>query len=747
MSDDCCGPAARGAGASSSKDDARRGAEASSSPGDGREPARRLLIALGGNPNAGKTTLFNALTGSRARVGNYPGVTVEKRVGQWRLPQLGAVDLLDVPGTYSLVARSSEEQLALSSMVGMGGEQRPDVVVLCVDATQLVRGLYLVLQVLELGLPVVVALTMMDEAGAAAPDVPELARRLGCPVVPVVAPRGQGLPDLEAAVAARLRAPGPAKEVWHWRPSRPLEGAVARARAMLPPEWPASDAMALWALMSVDSGDELHGIPDDVREAALLEPALALAVDDEAIRARYAWLDRQVAPLVRRPPDRRRTERVDRLLIHPLLGLGMFLLIMFVMFQALFAWAEPVMDLVERGFAAVADGAQRVLPHGLLGDFVSGALIKGVGSVLMFLPQILLLFFFLGLLEDSGYMARVAYLMDRIMRSMNLHGRAFVPILSGFACAVPAIMATRTMERRRDRLLTMMVVPLTTCSARLPVYTLIIASLFPAGHVLGVLPTRGLLMVFMYAFGLGTALVAALVLSKAIKPLKAKRLPFVIELPPYRLPRLRDVLRMMWERSRLFLSEAGTVILACSVVIWGLLHFPQQPAHPSRDHTAAIAQAAEAERPALVQAREAERIQQSYGGRLGHALEPALRPLGFDWKIGVGLIGAFAAREVFISTMGIIYGMGEDVKAEDVGLRARMQAERRPDGKPVYTPLVGLTLMIFFALCCQCMSTLAVVRRETASWRWPLFLFAYMTALAWVAGVAVYQGGRLFGFT
>ena len=673
----------------------------------------RPLVALGGNPNAGKTTLFNALTGSRARVGNYPGVTVEKRTGEWRLPGVGAVDLLDVPGTYSLVARSAEEQLALSSLVGMSGERRPDAVVLCVDATQLVRGLYLPLQVLEMGLPVVVALTMMDEAGAAAPDVGELARRLGCPVVPVVAPRGQGLRELEAAVAARLRAPGTAREIWHWRPSRPLEGAVARARATLPADWPASDAMALWALMSVDSGDELSGIPESLREAAVLEPALALAVDDEAIRGRYAWLDKEVAPLVRKPPDRRRTERVDRLLIHPVAGLGMFLLIMFVIFQALFAWAEPVMDLVEGAFAAAADAAESVLPDGLIGDFVSGALIKGVGSVLMFLPQILLLFFFLGLLEDSGYMARVAYLMDRIMRSMNLHGRAFVPILSGFACAVPAIMATRTMERRRDRLLTMMVVPLTTCSARLPVYTLIIASLFPAGYLLGIFPVRGMLMVFMYAFGLGTALLAAVVLSRVIKPLKAKKLPFVIELPPYRLPSLRDVLRMMWERSRLFLSEAGTVILACSVVIWALLHFPREPEHPSRDYAAAIAQAGEAERPELQQAAEAERIQQSYGGRLGQTLEPTLRPLGFDWKIGVGLIGAFAAREVFISTMGIIYGMGEDVDAESVGLRARMQAERRPDGTPVYTPLVGLTLMIFFALCCQCMSTLAVVRRET----------------------------------
>jgi ferrous iron transport protein B len=713
-------------------------------PGAGRG---KLLVALGGNPNAGKTTLFNALTGSRARVGNYPRVTVEKRVGELLVGGGGAVEVRDVPGTYSLVARSAEEQLALSAMVGMGGERRPDVVVLCVDATQLVRGLYVVLQVLELGLPVVVALTMIDEAGESAPDVQALASKLGCPVVPVIAPRRQGLDRLQAAIAERLRG-GPGKEIWHWRPSRPLEGAVARARANLPPEWPSSDAMALWALMSLDSGDELAGIPDDLRAAAVLEPALALAVDAEAIRARYDWLDREVAPLVLRPPDRRRSERVDRVLIHPLGGLFFFFLIMFVVFQALFAWATPMMDLIDGVFAAASSAAQRILPEGLLADFVSQALIKGVGQVVIFLPQILLLFFFLGLLEDSGYMARVAYLMDRIMRSMNLHGRAFVPILSGFACAVPAIMATRTMERRRDRLLTMMVVPLTTCSARLPVYTLIIASLFPAGYLLGFLPVRGLLMVFMYAFGLGTALVAAIVLSRVVKPLKARKLPFVIELPPYRLPRLRDVLHMMWERSRMFLSEAGTVILACSVVIWALLSFPREPQSPSRDYAALTSQAASDEaRQQLDQAREGERIQQSYAGRLGHAIEPALEPMGFDWKIGVGLIGAFAAREVFISTLGMIYGMGEDVGEDDQGLRERMQAERRPDGSPVYTPLVGLTLMIFFSLCCQCMSTLAVVRRETASWRWPIFLFSYMTALAWLVGTAVYQTGRALGLS
>jgi ferrous iron transport protein B len=708
------------------------------------------LIALGGNPNVGKTTLFNVLTGSRARVGNYPGVTVEKRLGEMDLAG-GRAQVLDVPGTYSLVSRTGEEQIALAALVGLAGERQPDAVVLCVDATQLVRGLYLVLQALELGLPVVVALTMMDEAGAAAPDAVELGRRLGCPVIPVVAPKGQGIAPLRAAVAQRI-ADGPASPHWLWRPGRRLEEAIGQVREAfrqtLSSHWPVSDALGLWALMSVDSEDELTDIPVDVRLVAQKWDADARQFDGEAIQARYAWLDAQAAPLVRTPPDRRRSAQVDRWLIHPVAGLFLFLGIMFVLFQALFAWADPAITLVEDLFGKLGDLARRLLPEGLLADFVADGLIAGVGSVIVFLPQILLLFFFLGLLEDSGYMARVAYLMDRIMRSMNLHGRAFVPILSGFACAVPAILATRTMERKRDRLLTMLVVPLTTCSARLPVYTLIIASLFPAQKVLGFIPVRGMLMVFMYAFGIVMALTAAAVLSRVIKPLKARRLPFVIELPPYRLPRLRDVLHMMWERSRQFLTEAGTVIVACTVVLWVLLSFPREPAQPSRDFAAEITRATSAgQRSAIEQQQEAEQIQQSYGGRLGHTIEPVLRPLGFDWKIGVGLIGAFAAREVFVATMGVIYGMGDQADEQSRGLRDRIRAERHADGRPVYTPLVGFTLMVFFALSCQCMSTLAVVRRETGGLRWPLFLFGYMTVLAWVVSLIIYQGGRALGLS
>jgi len=697
------------------------------------------LVAIAGNPNAGKTTLFNVLTGSRDRVGNYPGVTVERRAGDMPVPGHGKVELVDIPGTYSLVARTGEEQIALEALLGLDGERAPDGVIVCVDATQLVRGLYLVLQLLELGAPVVVALTMMDEAGDAAPDPAALAHKIGCPVVPVVAHRKQGVQTLEQEIARRLEDPA-RRERWQWRPSPALRERLAVARAALPEGWPQSDGMALWALMSVEPDDELGHIPRALRAAATVPPEEARRIDDEAIAARYAWLDKEVGPLLAHAPDRSRTDRVDRVLIHPVAGLGIFLLLMFAVFQALFAWAEPAIRLIESLFTWLGDGVRAVLPSGLLADFLAEGLLAGVGSVVVFLPQILLLFFFLGLLEDSGYMARVAYLVDRIMRALNLHGRAFVPMLSGFACAVPAIMATRTMERRRDRLLTMLVVPLTTCSARLPVYTLVIASLFPRRHVAGIFPVQGLLMVFMYAFGIVSALLAAAILSRVVKPLRARHLPFVIELPPYRLPRLRDVLHMMWERSRSFLSEAGTVIVAGSMVLWLLLSFPRhQPVHAAAPATPEAA--AEQEH-----ADRSQQLRQSYAGRLGHAVEPMLSPLGFDWKIGIGIIGAFAAREVFVSTMGVVYGVGTGADEQSRSLRDKIRAERRPDGRAVYTPLVGLTLMIFFALSCQCMSTLAVVRRETNSLRWPAFLFGYMTVLAWVVGVGVYQGGRLLGF-
>jgi len=420
-------------------------------------------------------------------------------------------------------------------------------------------------------------------------------------------------------------------------------------------------------------------------------------------------------------------------LLHPVAGFAVFLALMLIVFQALFSWSDPAISLIEDVMGALSDLLTSILPAGLLCDLLVEGVIGGVGNVIVFLPQIVLLFLFIGLLEDSGYMSRVAFLMDRVLKSIGLHGRAFVPMLSGFACAVPAVLATRTMERQRDRLLTMLVIPLMTCSARLPVYTLVIAALFPPSKVFGWVPIQGLLMVGMYVFSIVTTLLVALVLGRTV--VKAHRLPLILELPPYRLPSLGVTLRTLVERASVFLREAGTVILACTVVLWALLAFPREPAPATTSPGTAAAEVVAATAPA---------IENSYAGRLGKAIEPVFAPLGFDWKLDVGIIGAFAAREVFVSTLGLVYGVGDtDENAEP--LRDKIRAET-VDGKPRYTPLVGLSLMVFFALACQCMSTLAVVKRETKSLRWPAFLFAYMSVLAYAASFIVYQGGKILGF-
>jgi ferrous iron transport protein B len=687
-------------------------------------------IVLAGNPNVGKTTLFNALTGASAKATNYPGVTVEVRTGHVTLADGVVATVVDLPGTYSLVARSPEEQIAIATLAGIDGGAATDLVVVCVDASQPARSLYLLLQCQELGVRCLVALTMADEAKAATPAPAKLAALLGCAVVQTNAPEKQGITELRAAMSKALATPQPTPQ-WRWQPSPVLQARIDEVIA-------ATDADN-----AGHTSTELVGVPPAVRAAAM-HPALPQALDDEPTLARWRWLDKEIPALITAVPDRTRTENIDRVLLHRGFGFVVFAAVMTLLFLSLFTFAAPMMDGIEKIVGLGGDQVRKILGPGLLGDFVVDGVIGGVGTVLVFLPQILLLFLFLGLLEDLGYLARVAYLMDRVMRAMNLHGRAFVPMLSGFACAVPAIMATRTLERRRDRLLTMMVIPLMSCSARLPVYTLVITAMMPGARL-----TQGLLMVGLYAFSVFAALVAAWVMSKTVKPLKSKRLPFFVELPPYRTPRMRAVLLGMWSRAASFLREAGTVILACSVALWALLYFPRELPSGGRDYDALIASASDdASKSALETERSTARLRNSYGGRMGQAIEPVIAPLGFDWRIGVGIIGSFAAREVFVATMGITVGVDRslDEDKQHESLRQTLADAKNPSGGKAYTPLVGMSLLLFFALACQCMSTLAVVKRESQSWRWPLFLLGYMTGLAYLVSLAVYQFGKLLGF-
>jgi ferrous iron transport protein B len=722
-----------------------------------RAGARQLVVALAGNPNAGKTSLFNALTGLRQKVANYPGVTVERKEGLWALEaEQPPARLVDLPGLYSLDAASIDEEIARDILTGrMEGVPAPDVVVAVVDATNLERNLYLVTQLLETGRPLVVALSMIDlaERSKLEIDADKLSTSLSVPVVAVTAKVSRGLDELARAV---LDAVGSQPPCALWRLSPEAEAEVRRLYAAGAP----SREAALRDLYSEE-------LPEDAELREAIETARARLSGanpqwwQEPLTARYRWIEEATAGAVRganslRPSS---TERIDRVVTHRFLGPVLLLLVMAVVFQAIFSWATLPMDLIDRGFGALGEAVRAQMPAGLLTDLVVDGVIAGVGGVLVFLPQILLLFFFIALLEDSGYMSRAAFLVDRLMRGVGLHGKAFMPLLSSFACAIPGIMATRTIENPKDRLATILIAPFMSCSARLPVYTLMIAAFFTDVRLFGFLPVGVLLMLSMYLLGIVVAIVVAWILKHTI--LKSPPPPLVLELPPYRVPNFLNVLHTMKSRSWLFVKRAGTVILTISILLWALMTFPRSAAKPVPDAQEGAAVQAMREtgveakgEPAPLTAKaegdtadEGAQLQQSYAGRLGHILEPVIAPLGFDWKMGIGLVASFAARETIVSTLSIVYNVGKDTDAESPSLIEAVRNAKRPDGSPAWTPLVAVSMMVFFVLACQCMSTVAVVRRETNSWRWPLFMVAYMLVIAYVASFVTYQGGKLLGLS
>lgn len=726
-------------------------------------PVRQPLVLLAGNPNSGKSTLFNALSGSRTRVANYPGVTIDRRSATLQLDGK-PIELTDLPGTYSLSARSAEEQIAVESLLGRG-LRKPDAVIVVVDATALARALYLTLEVLEIGVPVVIALNMSDEARAGGIEVraDELARLTGARVVPTVASRAEGLVQLRDALSAAIadgeRPPVPDIE----QPDllradiAELEAVIVRERLMLDPR--DARAWAQWLLLSLDHDrtDELVGVPPVARDAArrIYQRATDAGrnLDLEIIGSRYRVVDALMARVCSVAPQRGRslTDRIDALLTHRIGGAIAFALVMFIVFQALFSWSEPLIAAIETTVAAVQSAVTGVMPAGPLTSLLVDGVIAGVGNVVVFIPQIALLFLFIGVLEDVGYLARAAFVIDRLMRAVGLHGRAFVPMLSGFSCAVPAVMATRTLESRTDRLLTMLVLPLTSCSARLPVYVLITATVFATGTQAGWISAGALALFAMYALSMTAALVAAAVLRRTV--LKGPAPALVLELPPYRMPSLSVLARGVWQRVKVFLIDAGTVILALTIILWALLSYPKDPAVTAEAEASRAAVAAQQLSPEQRDARLSEiashengaQLRYSVAGRLGHVIEPALRPLGFDWRIGVGILGAFAAREVFVGTLGVVFDIGNADETNEP-LRESLRAATWPDGRRLFTPLAGVSLMVFFVLACQCMSTVAIVKRESGGWRWPLFMVAYMTVLAYSASLIVYQVGSHFGW-
>jgi ferrous iron transport protein B len=697
------------------------------------ESVSTAYIVLTGNPNSGKTTIFNALTGLRARVGNYAGVTVERKEGRFQgspsdLPMI----VLDLPGAYSLSPQSLDEQIARDVLLQrLHDVPPPSVVVVVVDASNLERNLYFASQVIELGYPTVIALNMMDVAEKIGHriDVDRLAGELRTAVVPIVASTGDGLKELQQKIVQMVRAGAllMAPENFCEMPAS-FDAEIDALAAMLPGTGARARALAF-----LSDGKSLSAAPAEMRTAVVTaRERLELAGWDwrsAPIEARYARIGAIQRAVTTEPaaPEETGSDKLDRIVTHRVWGMAIFVGIMALMFLTIFSFAQLPMDLLQGLFRNAGDIVGRMLPPGDLQALLVKGVIQGVGSVVVFLPQICLLFLFIGLLEDTGYMARAAFLMDRLMSKVGLHGKSFIPMLSSFACAIPGIMATRTIETPKDRLVTILVAPLMSCSARLPVYTLLIAACMPGRIVL-----ESATMLSMYLLGIVVALGMAWILKKTL--LKGETPMLVMELPPYKRPLASVVLRHMWDRSKIFLRRAGTVILGINILLWFLASYPRH---------ADVGNIAKTD-----PAQAGERLRGSFAGMAGHFIEPVIAPLGFDWKMGIGIVSSFAAREVFVSTMSIVYnvaeGTDEDTHTRD--LTQVMRQQKRPNGRPVYTTLTAITLMVFYVLALQCVSTVAVVRRETNSWKWPLFQWLYMGALAWIFAFVTYQGGRLLGF-
>ena len=681
------------------------------------------------------------MTGLRQKVGNYPGVTVEKKEGRIALPTGQTALLLDLPGLYSLTPNSPDEVISREVLMGLRADTpAPDLILNIVDASNLERNLYLTSQLLDLGVPVVIALTMTDatdkEGVAVKADL--LEQQLGIPVRVVVASRRQGLTELLKTLENGCELPRP-EPAWIVPPAiaadvKELRNAL-EVEHHLPPRLAFAESITLLIQENdIVSAPHLSAeILDLARKTRERLAAHEIDFAAVAIEARYGWIAKVCTGVVSQENQPKRSpmlshEKIDRIVMHPFWGYVLFFAVMTAVFQSIFTIGEAPVDFLKACVDKLGVFLTHAMPQGDLRDLIQSGILGGVGNTIGFLPQILLLFFFISLLEDTGYMARAAFLMDRLMSKVGLHGKSFIPLLSSFACAIPAIMATRTIGDRKARLITILVAPLMSCSARLPVYALMIGAFIPGRRVLGIghltlLTLPGVTLVAMYFLGMIAAFCMAWLFHRTL--LKGVSPTFLLELPPYRLPSLKTVILQMIERAGLFIRRAATVILAVSVVLWALAYYPKHPELPTKQ----------------------ARLEHSFVGYMGRGIEPLIAPLGFDWKMGVGIVSSFVAREVFVSAMGTVYNVDDADSTGQVDLRNKLREDIDPrTGRHVFTPLVAVCLMVYYVLAMQCMSTVAVVRRETNGWKWPLFQLAYMTALAWIATFLVYHVGHLLGF-
>jgi ferrous iron transport protein B len=709
-------------------------AEAVLTPTDQLAGTRPLRIALIGNPNSGKTSLFNQLTGLNQKVGNFPGVTVDRKSGFAQLTATQRAEIVDLPGTYSLYPKSLDEKVITDLLYDRTSASYPDFVVVTVDASNLRRSLLLFTQLGDLGLPAVLALNMMDvaERHGVNIDLPALERELGVPIIPMNARNGIGIAALKIVMAQRLDAP----PVRCWEPDENLLPLVRQIRYYFDLH---NDYLALHYAQQFRHIGFLSA--DD--KAHIQELTQKYAFDGTARQAgetisRYARINEillETVTVTRTETREPVSNRIDRVLTHRVGGYLIFLGILFLLFQAIFAWAQYPMDWIDQGISALSGAIQDNF-HGPLIRLLTEGVLAGLGGVLIFIPQIALLFGFLAILEETGYMARVTFLMDKLMRPFGLSGKSVVPLISGLACAVPAIMGARTIESWKDRMITIFVTPLMSCSARIPVYTVLVALVVPDRAAWGVFNLRGVALMALYLLGLFSALGSAWVLKKVLKA--RERSYFIMEFPVYQWPRWKNVGLTIYQKVQAFVFQAGKVIVAISVLLWVLASYG--PGHQQETAEARVRQQAPAQgwnAPEVSRRVASARLEYSYAGSFGRALEPAIRPLGYDWKIGIALLTSIAAREVFVGTISTIYSVGQDA---DMGtLQQKLMAEKDANGQPFFTPARAFSLLVFYVFALQCMSTLAVTYRETKSWKWPLAQLLYMTGLAYAAAFVVYQ--------
>ena len=722
-----------------------------------------IIAALIGNPNTGKSTLFNALAGLNARVGNYPGVTVEKKRGL--LKHKGQeIELIDLPGTYSLSPRSIDEMVSVDVLLGnLKNDNRPDIVICIVDASNLERNLYLVSQILDIGLPCLVVLNQWDvaENNGIQIDIEKLQQRMGVSIVVTEAHRKKGIEELKQAILTTANQP-PTQRLNLF--PQPFNDAIESLRNTIPESQKAHWPEYLLERVLLDVGGETERRLTDMNNSEVNETLTSLraklkeekcAVPAIEPRVRYGWAKTMTEGAVVRSTETTKSQifndRIDRFLTHWFFGFLFFGLLMFVVFQTIYTGAGPFMDWIDGGQSAIADAVSGSLPPGALRSLLVDGIVAGVGGVLIFLPQILLLFLFIAVLEDCGYMSRAAFLVDRLMTKVGLSGKSFVPLMSSFACAIPGVMAARVIENRKERLITILIAPLMSCSARLPVYLLMIGAFIPNQSFLGRwVNLHGLMLFGMTFLGAAVAIPIAWILKKVW--IKGEAAPFIMELPSFKMPSFRVVFMRVYESGKAFVISAGTLIFCASVIIWAASYFPGDRAS-LHQLTAEIETLEEQE-----DAKENENLEQlkqqhnqlsstllenSFLGQAGHLIEPAVRPLGWDWKIGIGAIASFPAREVIIATLGTIYSLGGEIDIEEDGSREKlvrqMKNSKWSDGRQVYNIPVALSVMVFFALCAQCAATLMVIKRETNSWYWPIFTFTYMTALAYIGAFLTYQ--------